>query len=177
MMKIRKICLILVFALFPFFLHAQDFFISASASVGAVLGPDFIDTDETSHSIGGELYFGRLLFFGLDFSMNDIVFSDTKTFSGATGEFYIFDGVSGLSLNLGLARYFIGAGAGGYLCNYTGTSNDPDFGGFALNLFTAGYLKLYDTFNIGLNYKLYGLFGAGWYNTFGVFVCFSLEDF
>lgn len=176
----KKKFLLITFLFFSLFLHAQDLnkkhFFLTSISAGALFGPDFINTDEKSTSIGADIYFGRILFFGADFARNKMTFTDTKAVTGATGEFYILDGVAGLSLDLGLSRVCLGIGAGGYLCNYTGIPNASNSSGFAMNFFWNGYLKVFPHSNLGLVYKLYRLTDAGWYSTAGIFACFTFEN-
>ena len=175
----KKKFLLITLLFFPLFLHAQDLnekhFFTASISAGVLFGPDFINTDERATSLGADIFFGRRLFFGVDFARNKMTFTDTKAVSGATGEFYILDGVAGFSLDLGLSRFCLGIGAGGYLCNYTGIPNASNSKGFAMNFFWNGYIKAYEHCNLGLGYKLYRLADAGWYSTIGVLACLSFE--
>lgn len=184
----KKSLILVTLLFFPMILHAIEYsvegfpdlnethFFAATISAGWLFGPDFVDTEESPYSFGGDILFGRIFFFGADFARNKMTFTDTKFASGASGNFYILDGVAGVSLDFGFSRWFLGAGAGGYLCNYENVPNDPDFTGFAMNFFWGMYLKYYKYCNLGIIYKRYALKDAGWYSTFGALISISIED-
>lgn len=157
----------------PITSESEPFF-STLLSIGWFFGPDFVDTEG---SFGIDMIFGRRFFVGGDFTNAKMTFTNTKLVSGASGDLYILDGVVGVSADLIISRWFLGVGAGSYLCNCKNIPNDPDFTGFAMNFFLGAYLKGLRYFNLGLIYKHYALAEAGWYNTFGFLASISIENF
>lgn len=174
----KRFFVLIILLSFPLFLHAQEF-LSVSLSPGAFVGPD---DEKGAFSFNSDIYLGAwidyeyTMFFGLDFLTSGENFSDTKTGSNINGRFFVFDGVAGGYFDIDFAYLLFGIGAGGYFCPYEGSATSSTFGGFALNFSSEFHLKTFEFCNLGLSYKLYGLFGAGWYNNFGIFISLYIED-
>ena len=180
----RKRLLVLIMLInFPIFLQAQEFF-SASISPSMISGPDYLNDYGISFSVNSDLYIGYEidleypLFFGLDFLTSGGTFSDQKTNNNINGQFFVFDAVAGGYINIDYFAYLLfGMGAGYYFCPCRGSTINSTFDGFALNLSSEISLRVFEYCNLGFSYKLYGLFGAGWFNTFGINISLFLEDF
>ncbi len=177
----KRFFVLIILLSFPLFLHAQEF-LSITASPGAFIGPDFINSGKPSFSINSDIYLGTWIdyeypmFFGLDFLTSGANFSDTKTGSHIDGRFFVFDGVAGGYFYLDGAYLLLGVGAGGYFCPYEGSATSSTLGGFALNLSSELHIHAFEFCNLGFSYKLYGLFGAGWYDNFGTVITLSNEE-